>query len=292
MKNTPFWALIGLALHAPLALAQSTGTITPPSCSASLIASLCEYPAPGPEFAVAIDSKDSCLQYCNDHTPCAFVIFAATGNPSLGTGTCWLYPGQTFDASKGSSTGCGSPYLSVYSQPKCSVGTATSPSCAATATPSAVASVCGYPEPETCFSTCYASSGATNCLSLCADAASCSYAVFNPHNPSNSQYASGTCWVYPNGTYNAASTTTCSGAPQQYVYDNLCPKPSSSASSSSSISPTAMAVTNGTAMTAGANSSSTTTNKSMAPVSLSVSIPLGMAMAALLVVVHWRSNGF
>jgi hypothetical protein len=287
MKTTLFWASIAL-LRAPAVLAQSTGTsatsttntAAAPSCTASLITSLCTYPEPGPEFAVAIDSRASCWDYCNAHPPCSFVIFSA-GNPNTGTGTCWLYPGQTFDASKGSSN-CGSPSLSVYSQPVCAGGSATtSGACAATATPSAVASVCGYPPPGDCFNDCTASGGASDCLSQCAKADSCSYVVFNPHNPSNSPYASGTCWIYPNGTYSAGSVTACSGAPQQFVYDNLCPKPSPS---SSSLSPSATARSNGTG-TAGATPGSTTSSKNMAPTGLSLTNPLAMGMAMLIVIV-------
>jgi hypothetical protein len=287
MKTTLFWASIAL-LRAPAVLAQSTrtsatsttNTAAAPSCTASLIASLCSYPEPGPEFAVAIESRASCWDYCNAHPPCSFVIFSA-GNPNTGTGTCWLYPGQTFDASKGSSN-CGSPSLSVYSQPVCAGGSATtSGACAATATPSAVASVCGYPPPGDCFYDCTASEGAPDCLSQCAKADSCSYVVFNPHNPSNSPYASGTCWIYPNGTYSAGSVTTCSGAPQQFVYDNLCPKPSPS---SSSLSPSVTARSNGTG-TAGATPGSTTSSKNMAPTGLSLTNPLVVGMVILIVIV-------
>ncbi|UKZ52903.1 hypothetical protein TrVGV298_006689 [Trichoderma virens] len=169
--------------------------------------------------------------------PCNFVIFAA-GNPLTGTGTCWLYPGESFDVSAGSSD-CANPYLSVYGQPVCpGSGTPTSGNCAATATPTAVASVCGYPTPpDNCFSTCTASEGASDCLSQCAKADSCSYIVFNPHNPDNSPYSLGTCWMYPSGSYDAGAATTCSGPPEQFVYNNVCPKPSPSSSSASSSAP-------------------------------------------------------
>ena len=237
----PFWVSIALLVPQALAaLAESsvtsaTSTAAAPSCTASLVTSLCSYQKPGPEFAVASDGKAFCWDYCNAHPPCDFVIFAS-GNPYLGTGTCWLYPGETFEASKGTSSDCANPYLSVYSKPVCAGGSATTAvgACAATATPSAVASVCGYPTPGDCSDGCTASDGASNCLSQCAKADSCSYVVFNPRNPSNTPYSSGSCWMYPNGKFNAGSATACSGAPEQFVYNNLCPKPSPSSSLSSS----------------------------------------------------------
>lgn len=304
MKTAPFW--VSIALLVPRALAESiaisatstTSTAAAPSCTSTIITSLCSYPEPGPDFAVASDSRAFCWDYCNANPPCSFVIFNP-GNPTLGTGTCWVYPGETFDASKGSSS-CGNPYLSVYSQPVCAGGSATTTAgaCAATATPSAIASVCGYPAPpDDCWDTCSASSGATNCLSQCAEADSCSYAVFNPHNPDNSPYASGTCWMYPNGTYNAGSVTACSGAPEQFVYNNPCPKPSSSSSSLSSSateqssgtgtasttsgSTTSAATSSNGTETAGNTTSSTTSSKNSAPASLSLTNPLALAVAIL-----------
>ncbi|OQD85110.1 hypothetical protein PENANT_c011G01572 [Penicillium antarcticum] len=306
MKIAPFW--VSIALLVPRALADltesiaisatSTSTAAAPSCTSSLIASLCSYPEPGPNFAVAIDSRASCWDYCNAHPPCNFVIFS-TGNPHTGTGTCWLYPGENFDASKGSSD-CSNPSLSVYSQPVCAGGSATTTAgaCAATATPSAVASVCGYPAPGDCFNDCSASTGASNCLSQCAKADSCSYVVFNPDNSSNSPYAPGSCWIYPNGTFNAGSVTACSGAPEQFVYNNLCPKPSPSSSSlassakerssgtgtagttSGSFTSAAM-FSNGTE-TSGNTTSSTITSKNSAPASLSLTNPLAIAVAILI----------
>ncbi|KFZ00682.1 hypothetical protein V500_00968 [Pseudogymnoascus sp. VKM F-4518 (FW-2643)] len=256
MSTTPFW--VSIALWVPQALAvlaesSATSAAAAPSCTASLITSLCDYPSAGPEFSVASDGRPHCWGYCNDHPPCDFVIFAA-GNPYTGTGSCLLYPGKTFDASKGS-TDCGNPYLSVYSKPVCAGGSATTTAgaCAATASPSAIASVCGYPTPGDCWDSCTASSGATNCLSQCAEADSCSYVVFNPHNPSNTPYSSGSCWMYPNGTFNAGSATPCSGSPEQFVYNNLCPKPSPS---SSSLSSSGTARSSGTG-TAGATPGST-----------------------------------
>lgn len=297
----PFWVSLALlAPWAPAVLAQSTATsATPttsttaaPSCTASLITNLCSYPDPGPDFAVASDGKAFCWDYCNAHPPCNFVIFAA-GNPNTGTGTCWLYPGATYDASKGSSN-CANPYLSVYSQPVCAGASATSTAgaCAATATPSAVASVCGYPAPGDCFDDCSASVDASACLSQCAEADSCSYVVFNPTNADNSPYSSGSCWMYPNGTFDAGSATTCSGAPEQFVYDNLCPKPSPS---SSSLAPSATASSGGTGTagatlgltngdaTGSANSAtaSTTSSKNSAPTGLSLPNSLAIGAAVL-----------
>ncbi|KAJ5674505.1 uncharacterized protein N7477_004439 [Penicillium maclennaniae] len=311
MKIAPFRASIALLVpHALAVLAESTATsatsttstAAAPSCTASLITSLCDYPEPGSDFAVASDGKAFCWDYCNANPPCNFVIFLA-GNPYTGTGTCWLYPGETFDASKGSSD-CGNPTLSVYSKPVCAGGSATTTTgaCAATATPSAIASVCGYPAPEDCFDDCYASSDASNCLSLCAKADSCSYAVFNPRNPDNSPYASGTCWVYPNGTYNADSATACSGAPEQYVYNNVCPKPSTSSSALSSATASSSAtgtagttlgstisaamVSNGTAA-AGNTTGSTTTSKNSAPAGLPLTNPLAIGVALLVWQALW-----
>jgi hypothetical protein len=281
MKTASVWVSIAL-LCAPTVLAQaSTTTSAAPSCTASLTTKLCDYPSPGPEFAVAIGSRASCWEYCNAHQPCDFVIFSA-GNPNTGTGTCWLYPGKSFDASAGSSN-CGNPTLSVYSKPVCAGGSPTSGACASTASPSAIASICGYPPPGDCFYTCYASESASGCLSQCAKADSCSYAVFNPHNPSNSPYAAGSCWVYPNGTYDAGSATTCSGQPEQFVYNNVCPKPSPSPLplSASSPSPSAAAPT-GRAEAKDAATSPTTINKSSAPAALSLSHPLAICIAAFL----------
>ncbi|CAH0056808.1 unnamed protein product [Clonostachys solani] len=290
MKIThSFWASAALSL-VPAAFAQSTttsaplGTTTAPSCTASLITKLCDYK--DPVIAAAIESKDSCLSYCNNHQPCSFAIFAA-GNPYTGTGTCWLYPGESYDASAGTSTGCSNPYLSVYDKPVCAgTPTSTAGACAATASPSAVASICGYSPPDTCFSTCVASSGATHCLSACAEADACTYAVFNPHNSKNSPYLSGTCWIYTSGTYDAGNATTCSGEPEQYVYTNPCPKPSSSSSSASS-SATASASGSGTASgtpsssgaaSATQDSATDKENSAASVVSLRNSLALGVAM--------------
>ncbi|KAJ5660019.1 hypothetical protein N7507_006470 [Penicillium longicatenatum] len=295
MKTAPFWVYI--ALSAPRALADLTGTTatsatsttstaTASTCTASLITSLCSYPEPDLDFAVAEDSRVSCWNYCNAHPPCDFVIFSA-GNPTTGTGACWLYPGETFNATEGSSN-CSNPTLSVYSQPVCAGGSATTTAgaCTATATPSAIASVCGYPAPGDCFDDCIASTGAKDCLSQCATADSCSYVVFNPDNSGNSPYASGSCWIYPNGTFNAGSATTCSGDPEQFVYKNLCPKPSTSSSSLSS-SATESSSATGTAgttssSTTSADTGSTTSTPNSAPVGLSLTDPLAIGVAILM----------
>lgn len=295
MKVTPFGASIAL-LCVQAAFAQSTGTSTSAasstttsatsSCTASLITTLCSYPEPEKGTAVASDGRASCWEYCNDHQPCSWLIFLK-GNPYTGTGTCWLYPGESYNASAGSTSGCSNPYLEVYDTPVCSGSPTTTDACTATVTPSAVASVCGYPPPdEECFYDCYASSGAPNCLSICANATSCSYAVFNPGQGSSSPYLPGNCWVYPNGTYDPASATACS-KPTQFVYNNPgCPKPSSS---STSIASATAAASNGAGtVTADAASASTTngitssTRENLAPTALSHANPLAIGLAVLL----------
>ena len=239
MRTTTSWTLFALA-PAVLAqgLRQATGGVEPTAvvqqyptptpevsdCTANLITTLCDYKEPGSAFAVASSGKAHCWEYCNAHQPCNFVIFAA-GNPYTGSGTCWLYPDEQFDKSAGTE-GC--DYLSVYDKPKCAEPTPTSGACTATASPSAVAKICDYPSPDTCFYTCKASLGATDCLSQCANSDACSYAVFNPRNDDLNPFASGTCWIYTNGTYDASKAGTCSGKPEQYVYENPCPKAVSS----------------------------------------------------------------
>ncbi|KAF1964503.1 hypothetical protein BU23DRAFT_561854 [Bimuria novae-zelandiae CBS 107.79] len=299
MKITHLSSAVAL-LHAPAVFAQATTTseastttttTAASSCTASLVTTLCDYKDPGPEFAVAIDSRASCWEYCNDHQPCDFVIFAA-GNPYTGTGTCWVYPGEKFDESTGESSSCGNPYLSVYNKPECAEpSTPTTGTCAATASPSTIATICDYPAPDDCFYTCSASEGASSCLSECADAESCSYAVFNPRNPSNSPYASGTCWIYTNGTYDAASAGTCSGKPEQFVYENPCPKPPASSSSpsaspsssSSSSSPSATASPNDDKTeSAGYDSALTPTTPNTAPLQFSFSLLSSVGTIAVL----------
>lgn len=246
MKTATFWTTLALA-SAALAqgLRQATGGDEPTSvvqwyptptpevsnCTANLITTLCDYKKPGPAFAIASSGKAHCWEYCNSHQPCNFVIFAA-GNPYTGTGTCWLYPDEQFDKSLGEE-GC--DYLSIYDKPMCAELTPTSGACTATASPSAVASICDYPTPDdNCWSSCSASDGASNCLSQCAESDSCSYVVFNPRTEDLSPFSSGTCWMYPNGTYDATKAGSCSGKPEQYVYENPCPKPAFSSSASGS----------------------------------------------------------
>ncbi|ETS75384.1 hypothetical protein PFICI_12328 [Pestalotiopsis fici W106-1] len=284
MKFTPFLASAGL-LQVQAVLAQTTTTGTPTTvtsatttsstatCTASLITKLCDYTEPASDSAVAEDSVEHCWEYCNNHPPCNFVIFAA-GNPTTGSGTCWLYPGETYDESAGSSD-CSSPYLSVYSQPTCSGGSTTTTACAATATPSAIAEVCDYPTPDdNCFSSCVASSGAVDCLSRCVEADDCNYVVFNPHNDDDSQYGSGTCWMYDSGSYNASAASTCSGDPEQYVYNNVCPKASSSSTT------LLTSTTTGTAGTVAADSTASSASESQtsAAIALSRRNPLAAGM--------------
>ncbi|RAH43528.1 uncharacterized protein BO95DRAFT_516358 [Aspergillus brunneoviolaceus CBS 621.78] len=298
MKAIHLW--VATALMVPRALAAtatsttstSTSSTAAASCTASLITTLCSYPEPGDDFAVASESTANCWDYCNAHPPCSFVIFAA-GNPTTGTGTCWLYPGQSYNASEGSSD-CSSPYLSVYDEPVCSGGSATTTTagaCAATATPTAVASGCGYPAPSDCFDDCVTSTGAPDCLSLCAEADSCSYVVFNPENADNSTYAAGNCWIYPNGTYDAGSATTCSGDPEQYVYNNVCPKASSSSSalSSSATSTGTVATTTGSTGTeiADQTAASSTSSENSASAGLSHTSPLAIGMAMVVLQAFW-----
>lgn len=294
MKITPFWASVALSAlprafatttepTTTTATVTTTSTSATHSCTASLITELCDYKSPG-IFAVAEDSVASCWDYCNAHPPCDFVIYR-TGNPYLGTGTCWLYPGQSFDESEGT-TGCS--ILSVYDKPVCAspTTTTTTGACTATETPTAVASVCGYPTPDdNCWSTCSASSGAVNCLSQCVEADSCNYVVFNPHNDDNTQYGPGSCWMYPNGTYNAADATTCSGDAEQYVYKNPCPKSSSSINSKSALNQLASALvvpSNTTNTTSSAAAAVTTASKNSAPTGLSLTSPLAIGVALLM----------
>ncbi|KAL2848286.1 hypothetical protein BJX68DRAFT_238824 [Aspergillus pseudodeflectus] len=309
MKIASFW--VSIALLAPQALAEATttsatstiSTAAAATCTASLIASLCDYTEPDEGTAVASDGAASCWEYCNDNPPCDFVIFLE-GNPYLGTGTCWLYPGETYDESQGSSEGCNNPYLDVYDKPECSGGspTSTAGACEATASPSAIASVCGYPTPgDDCFYDCAASSGASHCLSMCAERDACNYVVFNPHNPSNSPYRSGTCWMYPNGTYDADAASDCDGEPEQFVYDNVCPKPSPSPSSSEVASSTSVSSsptesssgtesatpTSGIDSTAIAAEEGTTTDENSAPSGISLTMPLAMAMGVAMVM--WQA---
>lgn len=308
MKNASpmFWASFVSLSYAPLLHAQPTATVTSdasstteePSCTASLITDLCEYKEPSLEFAVASSGKAHCWGYCNNHPPCNFVVFVG-GNPYLGTGTCWLYPDEEYDESAGTTEGCSNKVVSVYDKPVCdddgdgdddgdeseSTATATSSSysCTATESPSAIAEVCDYPTPdEDCFTGCVASESAASCLSFCAEADSCTFAVFNPHNPSGTPHASGTCWIYPEGKYDEKKASTCSGSPEQYVYENKCPKPKSASSSSSSSSePSATVSSDGSGATAD-NSDGDDEDAASTPAALSLSGLFAIVLAMLL----------
>ncbi|OAK99425.1 hypothetical protein IQ06DRAFT_294777 [Phaeosphaeriaceae sp. SRC1lsM3a] len=285
-------------------LRQATGGVTPTAppvpwypeptpevsnCTANLVTKLCEYKQPELGTAVASSGYKHCWEYCNAHQPCDFVIFVK-GNPYTGTGTCWLYPGEKFDKSLGKE-GC--DYLSVYDKPVCAAdpATPTSGGCAATASPSAVATICDYPTPDdNCWSTCAASSGASNCLEQCAKSDKCNYAVFNPRTESLSPYGSGTCWMYPNGTYDASKAGKCDGKPEQYVYENPCPKAglkaasaSGSASGSASLPSGTGAVDGATAEGANKGGAKTTeTSKGGASEALTVSGSLAMGIVVLM----------
>ncbi|KAJ5933854.1 hypothetical protein N7454_006183 [Penicillium verhagenii] len=299
MKSTPFWVSSALLIPQALALAASATTSTTTSttaaatCTASLITTLCSYTEPADGTAVASDGSAFCWDYCNANPPCSFVIFRL-GDPYTGDGTCWLYPGETFDASEGT-TDCDDPIFPFalplpppLPQPPLLIPAPP------LRPPSAVASVCGYPAPADCDSNCYASSGASNCMSICAKADACSYTVFNTNNEDYSPYGDGTCWVYPSGTYDASNATTCTDNVYQYVYDNECPKPSTSSSSSSSSATGTAAATSGSTTSTnivsdgtdnGSNTTSastaTATSKNSASVGLSLPNPLAMGMAAL-----------
>lgn len=250
MKTASFCSLVALA-QAPIVLAQglrqATGGVGDASythqwypvpteevseCEAKLITTLCDYKEPLSGTAVAAKGPKGCWEYCNKNQPCNFVIFLA-GNPYTGSGTCWVYPGEEFEPSEGKE-GC--DYMSVFDKPVCAGdATPTSGACEATSSPSAVAEVCDYPTPdEKCWDGCTASSGAVDCLSQCVEADSCNYAVFNPHNEMESEYYSGSCWMYPEGKFDKSKAKTCKGKPEQYVYENPCPKPKPSTTTSSS----------------------------------------------------------
>lgn len=259
MKTTLLtsWAPLLALLYAPAGTLAETTTASPtttdtasttttttsdePSCTASLVATLCDYPEPF--RAVASSGRSHCWGYCNENQPCDFVIFLP-GNPYLGTGTCWVYPGEKYESGNGTTEGCDNPYLEVYDKPSCedSPSATTSGACAATASPSPVASVCGYSPPEDCFETCAASSGASHCLGLCAQADACAYAVFNPMGETNSPYESGNCWIFREGEYDTGYDDSCGSLPpKQYVYENACPKPKVSTTTTTSSSATSTA---------------------------------------------------
>lgn len=294
---TVFWTVSGLVGAAAAVSAQASSETPSPttttaspaaSCTAALVTKLCDYPSPGPEFAVAANTE-SCWQYCNAHGPCNFVIFAA-GNPNTGSGTCLLYPGEAFDATKGEDgSSCANPYLSVYGKPTCtgggggpSAGPGVPSQCsAAVATPSALAEACGYPTPpDGCFSSCTAAGSASECLAQCARAAACSYVVFNPGNPSKSPYSSGSCWMYPEGTYDGSKAGTCSGKPDQYVYNNTCPRPSHTTSAVPS-STGGMGHADGAMVNKAGDVSTTSSDSGAAPTGLVLSHGLVVGAAAL-----------
>ncbi|KAJ1328104.1 hypothetical protein MN608_07440 [Microdochium nivale] len=222
---------------ASTALVAAKAALAAASCTADLLGEFCDYPKPPGDglFAIATDGKAGCWEYCAKNQPCDFTVWVEA-NAELDRGTCWVYPGQSFDASLGSTAGCANKYLKVYGKPSCTglpaptpIGTATAPvlECAATASPSPIAKVCNYPTPKDgCFYSCSASSSSAACLSQCAQAASCAFAVFNPSDPTFSPHSSGSCWMYPEGeSYDPSAAGTCSGVPEQYVYENKCPKP-------------------------------------------------------------------
>ncbi|KAJ2976103.1 hypothetical protein NQ176_g5144 [Zarea fungicola] len=196
--------LLGLAALATYAVADDTAEPTRPpvaegTCTAKLSTKLCDYDKSN-LLAAAAGSRNGCWSLCDSekYGPCSFVIFLP-GNPYLGTGTCWLYPGDKFDSTKGTDQGCGSPFLEVYDKPSCTGGpakpsvvcpAATGPS--PVASPSPVAAICGYEAPENdCWDSCYASSGSTDCLNLCGKADDCEFAIFNALNEPKSPWMSG-----------------------------------------------------------------------------------------------------
>ncbi|KAH7028027.1 uncharacterized protein B0I36DRAFT_246458 [Microdochium trichocladiopsis] len=225
--------------------APSTTTTSASSCTAPLIAELCDYPPPenAGYFAIAASGPSTCWEHCAKNAPCNFSVFLLN-NPYTGTGTCWMYPGQSYNPAAGQADGCTRKSLSVYGQPTCSDpeqpigGTNTAPpACAATASPSPVAKICDYPPPpDGCFNSCAASASSAACLSQCAQSDSCAFAIFNPGNEPLDPNYSGNCWMYPEGAvFDPKLAGTCKGdKPEQYVYQNTCPKivkPSPSSSS-------------------------------------------------------------
>ncbi|KXJ88534.1 hypothetical protein Micbo1qcDRAFT_166579 [Microdochium bolleyi] len=259
MKATVLLASTALVLAE--AVSAATARAAAPSCTAELLGEFCDYPKPPGTgvFNIATDGRAGCWKYCAEHQPCDFSVWVEA-NAELDKGTCWVYPGQSFDASLGTTEGCGNRYLKVYGKPTCTglpaptpIGTATAPvlACAATASPSAVAQVCDYPTPkEGCFSLCSAQTSAAGCLSQCAQLDSCAFVVYNPHNPAGSPHSTGSCWMYPEAeTYDPSAGKTCSGPAEQYVYENKCPKPprpsSSTPAPAGGASPTAGAAAGG-----------------------------------------------
>lgn len=195
------------------------------TCSANILAKLCEYKEPTKGTAVASSGPKMCMEYCNSHPPCKFFIFLK-GNPYTGTGTCWNYNGEDFDKSLGKE-GCDT--LTVYDKPDC--GTAPEPTkteegaCAATVSPEPIAQVCEYPPPPNgdCYYDCTAQTNATGCLSQCVARGekNCKYAVFRTE--SGSPWLGGTCWMYREGSYDSTKGKQCSQA-EHFVYKNPCPR--------------------------------------------------------------------
>lgn len=232
MKATFVYAMMAiggsLAKPAP-APAPAPSSTQRKHCSASLIAELCDYPEPIKGTAVVSSGPEFCWQYCHDNQPCSFVIFEE-GNPYTGSGNCLVYHDQEYDPSKATPDGCQHKGLSVYGKPSCEGDKAAATAegaCAATASPSAIAEVCGYPTPPGDCATdgCIAAGGASDCLSFCAKAESCSYAIFNPGNEMHSEFYTGSCWIFPKGDYDSKKAKKCKGPVEQYVYKNTCPKP-------------------------------------------------------------------
>lgn len=93
--------------------------------------------------------------------------------------------------------------------------------------------------------------------------------------------------MYSNGTFDAGSASECSGDPEQFVYENPCPKPSAaaSASASSSSSPSSSSATDGSGDTAvaasAAESSPTGENSASRGFSITGMHILAMAVAVL-----------
>ncbi|KAJ6781193.1 hypothetical protein PWT90_05970 [Aphanocladium album] len=313
MKTATVFAAIGLA-GATAALPKSGDDSGSGSdagtCTANLLATLCDYPSSGSAFNVASGSPEHCWRYCYEHGQCNFAVFVKQ-NPFADTGgSCSIYPGRVFDKTLGEDGAtCSHPLTYVYDAPKCE-GVPTpsdgvpSACAAAVGTPSAVAEVCNYPAPsKTCFSECALASGASHCLSMCAKAEKCSYVVFYANNEAQSPFASGNCWMYPEGSYDSAKAGKCDGKPNQFVYKNTCPPPPPKSTSTDS-SPSATATGGGgsgggssgsksedgssqgtatkSAGASGTGAASATKTPNAAPTALAVNGGLAMGAALLL----------
>lgn len=55
--------------------------------------------------------------------------------------------------------------------------------------------------------------------------------------------------MYPRGAFRAGDAAECTGEPEQFVYDNKCPKPSSSSTASASESSSSSSATDGSSGT-------------------------------------------